>query len=86
MVVVVVVDVEVGGVVVVTIAVVAGATEVDVLLTAIVIGATLEVVGAMVDRDVVGEPAADSLQGHQQQAWQHDLPQPRAPSGHARRA
>jgi hypothetical protein len=61
-VIVVVVDVEVGGVVVVTIAVVAGATEVDVLLTAVVIGATLEVVGAMVDRDVVGEPAADSLQ------------------------
>jgi formate/nitrite transporter FocA (FNT family) len=63
-VVVVVVDVELvaGDAVVVTIAVVAGATEVDVRLRATVIGATLEVVGAVVARDVVGEPAAESLQ------------------------
>jgi hypothetical protein len=62
-VVVVVVDVEVvaGGAVVVTNTVVAAATEVDVLLTAFVIGATLEVVGAVVAREVVGEPAAASL-------------------------
>jgi hypothetical protein len=63
-VVVVVVDVELvaGDAVVVTITVVAAAAEVDVLLTATVIGATLGVVSAVVARDVVGEPAAASLQ------------------------
>ena len=64
MAVVVVVDVELvaGDAVVVTMAVVAAASEVDVLLTPTVIGATLEVVGAVVARNVVGEPAAASLQ------------------------
>ena len=64
MVVAVVVDVELvaGDAVVVTIAVVAAATEVDVRLRTTVIGATLEVVAAVVARDVVGEPAAESLQ------------------------